>query len=33
MYFARIFTGIEIHPAAKIGSNFFMDHGLRNSNR
>ena len=28
MYLARIFTGIEIHPAAKIGSNFFMDHGL-----
>ena len=28
MYFARIFTGIEIHPAAKIGSNIFMDHGL-----
>ena len=28
MHFARIFTGIEIHPAAKIGSNFFMDHGL-----
>jgi len=28
MYFARIFTGIEIHPAAKIGRNFFMDHGL-----
>ena len=28
MYFARIFTGIEIHPAAKIGKNFFMDHGL-----
>ncbi len=28
MYFARIFTGIEIHPAAKIGANFFMDHGL-----
>ena len=28
MYFARIFTGIEIHPAAKIGNNFFMDHGL-----
>ena len=27
MHFARIFTGIEIHPAAKIGSNFFMDHG------
>ena len=28
MHVARIFTGIEIHPAAKIGSNFFMDHGL-----
>ena len=28
MYFARIFTGIKIHPAAKIGKNFFMDHGL-----
>ena len=28
MYFARIFTGIEIHPAAQIGKNFFMDHGL-----
>jgi len=28
MHFARIFTGIEIHPGAKIGSNFFMDHGL-----
>ena len=28
MHFARIFTGIEIHPAAKIGSKFFMDHGL-----
>ena len=28
MYFARIFTGIEIHPAAKIGKKFFMDHGL-----
>ena len=28
MHFARIFTSIEIHPAAKIGSNFFMDHGL-----
>ena len=28
MFFARIFTGIEIHPGAKIGSNFFMDHGL-----
>ena len=28
MHLARILTGIEIHPAAKIGSNFFMDHGL-----
>jgi serine O-acetyltransferase len=28
MHFARIFTGIEIHPGAKIGSSFFMDHGL-----
>ena len=28
MHFARVFTGIEIHPAAKIGKNFFMDHGL-----
>ena len=28
MHVTRIFTGIEIHPAAKIGSNFFMDHGL-----
>ncbi len=27
MHFARIFTGIEIHPAAKIGSKLFMDHG------
>ena len=24
---ARIFTGIEIHPNAKIGKNFFIDHG------
>lgn len=23
----RMFTGIEIHPAAKIGQNFFIDHG------
>lgn len=28
MHFARIFTGIEIHPGAKIGSGFFIDHGL-----
>lgn len=26
--FARFFTGIEIHPAAKIGSGFFIDHGM-----
>lgn len=24
---ARIFTGIEIHPEANIGKNFFIDHG------
>ena len=24
---ARFFTGIEIHPAAKIGRRFFIDHG------
>ena len=24
---ARFFTGIEIHPAAKIGDRFFIDHG------
>ena len=28
MQLARMLTGIEIHPAAKIGHNFFMDHGL-----
>ena len=28
MHFARIFTGIEIHPAAKIGKNLFIDHGM-----
>jgi len=28
MQIGRMLTGIEIHPAAKIGSNFFMDHGL-----
>ena len=28
MHFARIFTGIEIHPGAKIGSRFFIDHGM-----
>ncbi len=25
---AKIFTGIEIHPAAKIGRGFFIDHGM-----
>lgn len=24
---ARVFTGVEIHPAAKIGKNLFIDHG------
>jgi serine O-acetyltransferase len=24
----RFFTGVEIHPAAKIGKNFFIDHGM-----
>lgn len=26
-YMARIVTGIEIHPAARIGERFFIDHG------
>ncbi len=26
--FARFLTGIEIHPAAKIGERFFIDHGM-----
>ncbi len=26
----RFFTGIEIHPGAKIGKNLFIDHGMRN---
>lgn len=26
--FARFLTGVEIHPAAKIGKNFFIDHGM-----
>ena len=25
---ARFFTGIEIHPGATIGKNFFIDHGM-----
>ena len=28
MQIARILTGIEIHPAAKIGPGFFVDHGM-----
>ena len=27
-YISRIITGIEIHPAAKIGKNLFIDHGM-----
>ena len=26
--FVRFFTGIEIHPGAKIGPGFFIDHGM-----
>ena len=26
-YWTRIFTGIEIHPKARIGNRFFIDHG------
>lgn len=26
--FARFITGIEIHPGAKIGKGFFIDHGM-----
>lgn len=26
--FSRFLTGIEIHPGAKIGSGFFIDHGM-----
>lgn len=26
--FVRIWSGIEIHPAAKIGKRFFIDHGM-----
>ncbi|MFH1855671.1 MAG: serine O-acetyltransferase [Candidatus Omnitrophota bacterium] len=25
---ARFFTGVEIHPASKIGKSFFIDHGM-----
>lgn len=27
-HLARFFTGIEIHPGAKIGRRFFIDHGM-----
>ena len=27
-HFARILTGIEIHPGAQIGRRFFIDHGM-----
>lgn len=27
-HFARFLTGIDIHPGAKIGTNFFLDHGF-----
>lgn len=27
-HFSRFLTGIEIHPKAKIGKNFFIDHGF-----
>lgn len=27
-YFSRWLTGIEIHPAAKVGQRFFIDHGM-----
>lgn len=27
-YFSRWLTGIEIHPGAKIGKRFFIDHGM-----
>ncbi|GAH79125.1 unnamed protein product, partial [marine sediment metagenome] len=28
MWIGRILTGVEIHPAAKIGGGFFIDHGF-----
>src|SRR3989440_11886734 len=27
-HLGRLFTGIEIHPGAKIGRRFFIDHGM-----
>jgi len=31
--FSRFFTGIEIHPGARIGRRFFIDHGSGVVNR
>ncbi len=28
VYVAKIWTGIDIHPAARIGTGFFIDHGM-----
>ena len=28
MWIGRLFTGVEIHPAAQIGGGFFIDHGF-----
>ncbi len=28
MWFGRLLTGVEIHPAAQIGGGFFIDHGF-----
>ncbi len=28
MWFGRLLTGVEIHPAATIGKGFFIDHGF-----
>ena len=27
-HFSRFITGVEIHPGAKIGRRFFVDHGM-----
>ena len=27
-HFGRLATGVEIHPGAKIGKRFFIDHGM-----
>lgn len=28
MHIVKIFTGVEIHPNARIGKNLFIDHGV-----